>query len=107
MNRSIIDILITELKEELQTKYKDFKGIFFFGSRSKDNFSDDSDLDLVLTFERNIDRDFKNEIRDFVYDYALKYDVLIDSHIYNLTDILNPITPFRGIVKTEGIFYGK
>ena len=107
MNRSIIDILISELKEGLNIKYKDFKGIFFFGSRSKDNFSVESDLDLVLTFERNIDRDFKNEVRDFVYDYALKYNVVIDSHIYNLSDILNPITPFRVVVKNEGIFYGK
>jgi len=107
MNRSIIDILISELKEGLNIKYKDFKGIFFFGSRSRDNFSEESDLDLVLTFARVIDRDFKNEIRDYVYDYSLKYNVVIDSHIYNLNDILNPITPFRDVVKNQGIFYGK
>jgi predicted nucleotidyltransferase len=107
MNKNTTDILISELKEGLNSRYKDFTGIYFFGSRSRENFSDESDLDLVLTFERNIDRDFKNEVRDFVYDYALKYNVVIDSHIYNLNEILNPITPFRYVVRNEGIFYGK
>lgn len=106
MSKNIIDILISELKASLKIKYEDFKGIYLFGSGSKNNFTEESDIDLVLTFERNIDSEFKNDIIDFVYEYALKYNIVIDSHIYNLSDILNPITPFRNVVKNEGVFYG-
>ena len=106
MNSYTTEILITELINDLKSKYIDFKGIYFFGSRSTNKHFENSDLDLVFTFNREINRKFKDEIRSLVYDYDLKYDVVIDSHIYNYKDILNPVTPFRNDVKTQGIFYG-
>ena len=106
MNSNYTEILIRELITDLKSKYLDFKGIYFFGSRIAKKYSEESDLDLPFTFGRNINRKFKDEIRSLVYDYDLKYDIVIDSHIYNYRDILNPITPFRNNVKTLGIFYG-
>lgn len=106
MTKNNLDILIDEIKNELAKKYKDFSGIYLFGSRARGNYSKDSDLDLVLTFSRNIDKKFKDEIRDLLYEYDLKYDLVIDSHVYNHIDILNPKTPFRNNVRNEGIFYG-
>jgi predicted nucleotidyltransferase len=98
--------LINEIKTELKSKYEDFSGIFLIGSRARNTHTIESDLDLVMTFSRVIDKKFKDEIRDMVYEYDLKYDLVIDSHIYNLQDILTPKTPFRNNVKNEGIFYG-
>jgi predicted nucleotidyltransferase len=106
MTENNLDILINEIKTELINKYKDFLGIYLIGSRARGTHTIESDLDLVMTFSRVIDRKFKDEIRDLIYEYDLKYDLVIDAHIYNLQDILSPATPFRYNVKTEGIFYG-
>lgn len=35
----------------------------------------------------------------------VQYDIIIDSHIYNYKDIIDPITPFRKNIKNEGIYY--
>jgi predicted nucleotidyltransferase len=107
MTKKFLDILINEIKNELVKKYNDFSGIYLFGSRVKGTHSNDSDLDIAITFSRSIDKKFKDEIRDLIYEYDLKYDLVIDTHIYNLQDILFPKTPFRYNVKNEGIFYGE
>lgn len=106
MTNEIIKILLTELTDELKAKYQNYKGLYFFGSRASHTHCPESDLDLVITFDRIIDKKFKDEIRDFIYEFDLKYNVVIDSHIYNYDDINKPITPFRQSVKTGGIYYG-
>ena len=39
--------VIRELNEKLSREYDDFFGITFFGSRSRGDFSSDSDFDIV------------------------------------------------------------
>lgn len=98
--------LINELSKILKKKYPDFKGIYFYGSRAKGSFSEDSDYDVVYVFDREIDWRFEYEVKDIIYDYELKYEFFLDNRIYNYKDIQNPSTPFRFNVKSEGIFYG-
>ena len=54
--------IINEIKKILEETYSDFKGIYFFGSQSKNVNPIESDYDLALIFSRKIDRKFKNEI---------------------------------------------
>jgi len=105
-NNETIKKVIKELSEILRDKYSDFKGIYFFGSRAKGDYDAYSDYDLVIVFDRKIDRKFKDEIRKIVYEFDLRYDIIIDSHIHSHEEILKPVTPFRENVKNEGIFYG-
>jgi predicted nucleotidyltransferase len=106
MDQSLIPKIIKEISDNLKNKYSDFRGMYLFGSRAKGTYNADSDLDLLLIFDKEIDWRFKQEIYDFIYDYDLKYDTIIDTKIYSHSDIINPITPFRDIIKKEGIFYG-
>lgn len=101
-----IELVISELSKNLKETYKDFSGIYFFGSRVKGGFDEFSDYDIAIVFDRIIVRKFKDEIRRIVYDLELKYEIIIDSHIYSHFEILKPITPFRENVKNHGKFYG-
>lgn len=106
MNKIIsVEDIIRELNSVLSDKYSDFKGIYFFGSRRKNNFKTDSDYDMVFSFDREIDWKLRKEIIKVVYDIELKYDIFIDAKVYNIKDILEPVTPFRQAVLNEGIFY--
>ena len=105
MSKKALNI-IAEIKKLLSENYSDFKGIYFFGSRSKTVSSIDSDYDIAIIFDRKIDREFKYEIIDLVYGVDLKYDVILDVKVYCEGDIRNPITPFRRNIKNEGVLFG-
>jgi predicted nucleotidyltransferase len=80
-------------------------GIYLFGSRSKKKQHSESDYDLAIILKSVVSQSIKDSIRSVIYDIMLKYDVVIDSHIYSESDIVNPQTPFGEIIKNEGIFY--
>lgn len=99
--------LIDDISKALKQKYSDFKGVYFYGSRVRGDFNEDSDYDVVFVFDRDkIDWRFKYDVRDIIYDYELKYEFFLDNRIYTCKDIENPSTIFRFNVKREGIFYG-
>jgi predicted nucleotidyltransferase len=105
MEQVDINIILNELKEELKSKYPDFRGIYFFGSRARGDAHEDSDYDIVIVFDREIEWKFKREIRKYIYNKESLYNILFDPKIYRFNDILNPITYFRYMVKEEGLFY--
>ena len=77
-----INKLIHELNLKLKKNYPDYNGVYFHGSRLKGKAQDDSDYDLVFIFDREIDWKFEEEIWRIVYNYDLKYNVVIDARIY-------------------------
>ena len=97
--------IVKELSTELRNYYPDFRGIYFFGSRARGDYNEFSDFDFASVFDRVIDWKFEKEIIQIISKYDLKYQIIIDSHVYNHNDILNPITPFRQNVLKEGLFY--
>jgi predicted nucleotidyltransferase len=98
--------LIEQINNKLKIRYKSFKGSFFYGSRVKAKATTDSDYDLVLTFNQDMDWREKKEIYGIISDFEVENNILIDVHIYKLNDILDPMTPYRQNVKNDGIFYG-
>ena len=86
-------------------KYNSYRGAYFYGSRVKNIHSTDSDFDVVLTFNEKPDWKEKKEIYGIISDFDVENDIIIDAHIYQINDILDPISPFRQNVKNEGIFY--
>lgn len=106
-NRSFMDTksLIEEVRNSLKESGINLMGIYLFGSRSKEKQHSESDYDLAIILKSAVSQSIKDSIRSVIYDIMLKYDVVIDSHIYSESDIVNPQTPFREIIKNEGIFY--
>ncbi|MBM2815867.1 MAG: polymerase subunit beta [Ignavibacteria bacterium] len=97
--------IIRELSDELKALYPEFRGIYLFGSYARGDAREDSDLDVAVIINTDVDSKIKKEIGHIVYEYDLKYDILLDEHIYNYKDIFAPITPLRQNIKTEGIYY--
>jgi predicted nucleotidyltransferase len=98
-------IILDEIRDELKIKYSDFKGIYFFGSRLRGNNAPDSDFDILLVFNREINTAFKREIRDIVYDFMLRYDIVIDTKIFSENDMRHPNMPFTEEVKSIGYYH--
>ncbi|MBS1515885.1 MAG: nucleotidyltransferase domain-containing protein [Bacteroidetes bacterium] len=100
------DKIIKEISAEMKSKFSDFYGIYFFGSRARGEGNNESDIDIAVLFDRKIDWRFEGIIFDIITEYMLKYDIILDVKVYSKEDILKPITRFRYTVKKEGIFYG-
>ena len=104
--RQDFETVIRELNVKLGRKYDDFLGVTFFGSRNRDDFSSESDFDIVALFSRNPGWQKENEILDIIYEVGLKYDIIIDAKVYHSEEIKKQNTPFRVNVLREGTFYG-
>ena len=100
-----INKLIEELNGELKKLYPDYKGVYFHGSRLNEKAQEESDYDLVFIFEREIDWKFEEEIWRIVYNYDLKYNIVIDARIYSSKEIKTPVTPFKESVLTQSKYY--
>jgi len=99
------ETIIEEVRKLLKESGIALKGIYLFGSRAKNHQDTESDYDIAVILKTPVNQVIKDEIRSVIYDIMLKYDVVIDSHVYTEFDIINPATPFRNVIRTEGIFY--
>jgi predicted nucleotidyltransferase len=106
-SKELIEKIINELRNELKSKYSDFKGIYLFGSYARGDSHKYSDIDMAFVFDRKVDNKFEEEITSLVCHYDVKYQVLIDNHAICALDLIEPRTPFRYNVVNEGIFYDK
>jgi predicted nucleotidyltransferase len=105
MIKNNIDTFIAKVSKLLKEQYKEFAGIYFFGSRVKGNYTSYSDYDLLFVFDRDINWKFEREIRHILYKYESEFEMLIDPKVVNLNQIKDPTSPFILNVKNEGIFY--
>jgi len=98
-----ISEIIKELNALIKEKYSDFKGSYLYGSRTREDFSEDSDIDIIALFD-SVDRDKEMEIYGIVCDLDYKYDVFISLFNYTLEKLeKNPI--FYNEVVNKGIYY--
>ena len=106
MKKSIVENIISELIEELKSQYSDFRYIYLFGSYARGEAAEDSDIDLAIVFDREIDWRFKSEVRTIVADLMVKYQYIIDALIFGIQDIIHPKEYLVFILKEEDIKYG-
>ncbi len=59
--------------------------LYLFGSRARGDFEPDSDIDLLVVLRR-LDAESRWLVRATAADYSLLYDVLFNTHLYELTD---------------------
>jgi predicted nucleotidyltransferase len=100
-----INIIINELVNELKSRYADFRGIYLFGSYARGEANDDSDIDLAIVFDRDIDWRFKDSVREIIIDKEIEYKLIIDTHFYTSQELIEPATPFRENIITDGVFH--
>ena len=98
--------LIKQVNDLIKSHFVDFKGLYFFGSRLKGNFSEASDYDLLLTFDHKLNWKEKNKIYDLIAEIELRENIVIDIKAYQEKELKKRWTPFRENVLKEGVFYG-
>jgi len=95
--------IVAKLKSQFKKEFDDFKGIYFYGSRVKGTYRKDSDIDIVVLFEK-VDRDKRMKIWSIVGELEYQYDVFIDLHPMTKEELeQNPF--YYDQVVNNGIFY--
>ena len=105
-NTMKVKALISQVNDTVKSHFEDFKGTYFFGSRSRSAGGEESDYDLLLTFGHRLNWKEKNRIYDLIAEIELKEKVVVDIKAYGENDLREVWTPFREKVIKEGIFYG-
>lgn len=95
--------IIIELRDELKKRFPKFIGLYFFGSRVKGDYQDDSDIDVVILFE-DITHDERLEIYGFISKIEHQHGIFLDTKIMT-TSIFNYNIFFYEEVKKTGIYY--
>jgi predicted nucleotidyltransferase len=101
-----IRTLLARLNCELKTVFSDYRGVYFYGSRQRGDFRDDSDYDLVFVFATKPDWRKEDLVRELVYQQEVEQELIIDGKYYALDEIEHYRTPFCETVYKEGKFYG-
>ena len=100
-------LALDELIQLLRKKYDNkLKAIKLFGSKMRGDFDNESDIDLFLVFDFDVDWKFKDLIYDLVFELNLKYDIFISCRIHSskrLKDNKIRTLPFIKNVVEHGI----
>jgi len=88
---------------EISREYSHIKRIIIYGSKTRGDFSEDSDIDLLFITETELSRSLKYQILDRIYNYELKNDIVISALFITESDFNKKVNPFLRQVKKEGI----
>lgn len=99
-----IDSILEDLKEEIKAAIGDkFVELILFGSYSRGDFTEYSDIDLLILVDPPLVREEMRRVDDLIASYSLKYDVVISGLVY-LAEIYKKFnTPFLLNIKEQGI----
>ena len=101
-----IRTFLARLNHALKIVFSDYRGVYFYGSRQRGDFRDDSDYDLVFVFETKPDWRKEDLVRELVYQQEVEHNLVIDGKYYAQDEIAHARTPFCETVCQEGEFYG-
>jgi len=97
------DIFLNKVKERVKDLDNDAE-IMLFGSRARGDYKPNSDWDFLILIQKNATEDFKNIIRNNLFDLELESDEVVSSIIHNKNKWEElKITPLYQIIKKEGI----
>ena len=76
--------ILSELKAYLNKNFgPSVRKVILFGSQAKDLNKPDSDFDVLIVLNKDYSWQDENKILDLCYDMDLKYNILIDAHIFS------------------------
>lgn len=78
MNDDIIKRSIADLKEVLLLTFNDKIELYLFGSVARHDYGPESDIDILVLFQGEVDSKLKIQIIDLAFDIGLKYDIVFN-----------------------------
>ena len=80
---------ILEIVKEFKRKVSEEMGkveVILFGSHARNSTERESDIDIFVIVEKDVDTKIKEAIYDIAYEISLKYDVVLDVSVYSRTE---------------------
>jgi predicted nucleotidyltransferase len=96
---------LEELKEILRSVYSDgLRGIYLYGSYARGDFSEDSDIDLLIALEGEV-KPFKetDRLSEIVSDLCLHHDLLIAVYPVPAEWVAERKSPLFENIRREGV----
>lgn len=103
MNQKVIKV-VNILNSALKENFAGFKGMYLYGSQAKNTSHKDSDIDVVVLFDKEPSRSEYSMLWSIVGPIEAKYDVFFDLHPLTEEELgLNPF--YYEEVVHKGVFY--
>jgi predicted nucleotidyltransferase len=105
MNKTLsIRPVLKKFKKEIkQINGDNLKKVILFGSHARGKAEKNSDIDVILVFEKEPSIKIKNRIREISNSLSLEYDVVIAEFLVTQSEFRKYKTPFLLNVKKEGV----
>jgi predicted nucleotidyltransferase len=100
---SIRPVLKKFKKEVKQINGNNLRKIVLFGSQARGKAERDSDIDVILIFQKEPSIKMKNRIREISNSLSLEHDVVIAEFLVTQSEFQKYKTPFLLNIKKEGI----
>jgi uncharacterized protein len=81
----LFDVITNKVKDTART-FDQNSEVFLFGSRARGDYKKNSDWDFLILMNKQINEQFKEEVRAKIYDTELDTDQLIFSLVENIDD---------------------
>ncbi|ACM23753.1 MAG: hypothetical protein JG779_167 [Thermotoga sp.] len=96
--------ILSEFKKRVSEKFGEVE-VVLFGSCARGSTREESDIDVFVILDRDVDIKVKESIYDIAYEFNLKYDIVLDVSVYSKKewDRYRKILPFIVNVEKEGI----
>ena len=99
-----IDTILKRLKKDLKAALGEKVGnLILFGSYSRGDNTEYSDVDLLILVNSRLTRDETRKVDDLIAGYSLEHDVVISGLVYPIDTYQRFNTPFLLNIKEEGI----
>ncbi|MDI3531587.1 MAG: uncharacterized protein PWP60_1437, partial [Candidatus Atribacteria bacterium] len=95
--------IVSEFKKKVSEKFGKVE-VMLFGSHARDDAERESDIDVFVILNRDVDIKVKESIYDIAYELSLEYDVVLDVSVYSRVewDRYRGVLPFIVNIEKEG-----
>ena len=96
--------IVSEFKKKVSEKFGKVE-VILFGSQARADAVEESDIDIVVILNEDVDIKVKEAIYDIAYEFALEHDVILDVSVYSRKEWnrYKKILPFIINIQKEGV----
>ncbi|MGE5355076.1 MAG: nucleotidyltransferase domain-containing protein [Deltaproteobacteria bacterium] len=83
--------ILIDLKQSLYNKFNEnVKDVILFGSQINEAAPPNSDFDILIIVNRNVNWKLEKQVSDICFDIELKYGIFLDVHILSKDEVEQP-----------------